>query len=163
MHKVTLNSRIYKYWEYLLVYHTHALKRCDDYHSQWFTQSPRVRQLTERIKSVLQESPLSLISLCAQLVGTKYTLRFSWLVNKQAFWSGRIEAVTSPLGIFRSFLFQIRCSGPCLQRESSPWLASVSKATDQPNKAAGGGGAGRAAPGAAEPSLPAASFWGSSW
>ena len=86
-----------------------------------------------------------------------------FLTSKQAFWSGWIEAVTSPLGIFRSFLFQIRCSGPCLQRESSPWLVSVSKATDQPNKAAGGGGgggAGRAGPGAAEPSLPASCFLG---
>lgn len=64
-------------------------------------------------------TPFSTISLCTQLVGTKHTLRFSWLVNSFS------EAAESKLLLrpssfsgFSSY-FKMWYSGPCLQQKSS--------------------------------------------
>lgn len=64
-------------------------------------------------------TPFSIISLCTQLVGTKLTLCFSWLVNSVS------EAAESKLLLrpssfagFSSY-FKMWYSGPCLQQKSS--------------------------------------------
>ena len=138
------------------------MKRCDSYYSnqsissQWLThRAPRIRQLIEKRKSVLNKSLKPPFSLRSAGWDKIHTLLF--LTSKQGFWSSWIQAITSPLSIFRFFfLFQDAVLWS-LSAAGVQTLVSFRFQGNWPTQQSHSG-AGRAGPGAAEPSLPCVLF-----
>lgn len=141
MHKVA--AKFYKYYESLLVYYICPLKLFDSHSSnqnissQWLC--PRIRQLIEKKKVSMHDSLKPIyFSLCSpsgdKIQGSLF------LTSNQCFWSSWIQADTPPLGVFRfisrPMLWSLSAAGV------QPWLVSVSKATEQPNKATSSTGRG---------------------